>query len=205
MLHEIGTKDRIPQYIERVKAGEFRLMGFGHRVYKNYDPRARSCARWRSRSSTDRQQPAARRRARAGADQPRGRLLRLAQAVPERRLLLRHHLPGDGLPRRHVPRPVRDPADRRLAGAVGGDAARLRAEDRAAAAGLHEAEDAGAVDARGEPLHDPLRAAPRQRRRRADVELSSTRVDDVFTCWPPGPPERVAGTSAPRAGWPARR
>jgi citrate synthase len=41
MLREIGTVDRIPQYIERVKAGEFRLMGFGHRVYKNYDPRAR--------------------------------------------------------------------------------------------------------------------------------------------------------------------
>jgi citrate synthase len=41
MLREIGTVDRIPQYIERVKGGEFRLMGFGHRVYKNYDPRAR--------------------------------------------------------------------------------------------------------------------------------------------------------------------
>jgi citrate synthase len=41
MLQEIGSKDRIPSYIERVKAGEFRLMGFGHRVYKNYDPRAR--------------------------------------------------------------------------------------------------------------------------------------------------------------------
>ena len=31
----------MPDYIKRVKAGEFRLMGFGHRVYKNYDPRAR--------------------------------------------------------------------------------------------------------------------------------------------------------------------
>jgi citrate synthase len=41
MLHEIGTADRIPQYIERVKRGEIRLMGFGHRVYKNYDPRAK--------------------------------------------------------------------------------------------------------------------------------------------------------------------
>jgi citrate synthase len=41
MLDEIGSKDRIPEYIQRVKAGEFRLMGFGHRVYKNYDPRAR--------------------------------------------------------------------------------------------------------------------------------------------------------------------
>ncbi|HWP91327.1 MAG TPA: citrate synthase [Thermodesulfobacteriota bacterium] len=41
MLNEIGSKDRIPEYIKRVKAGEFRLMGFGHRVYKSYDPRAK--------------------------------------------------------------------------------------------------------------------------------------------------------------------
>jgi citrate synthase len=42
MLHEIGTPDRIPHYIERAKDKNdpFRLMGFGHRVYKNYDPRA---------------------------------------------------------------------------------------------------------------------------------------------------------------------
>ena len=41
MLSEIGSKDRVPEYIERVKSGDFRLMGFGHRVYKNYDPRAK--------------------------------------------------------------------------------------------------------------------------------------------------------------------
>jgi citrate synthase len=41
MLQEIGSKDHIPDYIKRAKSGEFRLMGFGHRVYKNYDPRAR--------------------------------------------------------------------------------------------------------------------------------------------------------------------
>ncbi|MDT8305917.1 MAG: citrate synthase [Anaerolineae bacterium] len=41
MLEEIGDVKNIPSYIERVKKGEFRLMGFGHRVYKNYDPRAR--------------------------------------------------------------------------------------------------------------------------------------------------------------------
>ena len=42
MLHEIGTPDRIPHYIERAKDKDdpFRLMGFGHRVYKNHDPRA---------------------------------------------------------------------------------------------------------------------------------------------------------------------
>ncbi|HWT02230.1 MAG TPA: citrate synthase [Pyrinomonadaceae bacterium] len=41
MLNEIGSIDHVPEYVRRVKAGEFRLMGFGHRVYKNYDPRAR--------------------------------------------------------------------------------------------------------------------------------------------------------------------
>ena len=41
MLREISTKNRVPEYVERAKNGEFRLMGFGHRVYKNYDPRAR--------------------------------------------------------------------------------------------------------------------------------------------------------------------
>jgi citrate synthase len=41
MLDEIGSKDNIPGFIEQVKAGKCKLMGFGHRVYKNYDPRAR--------------------------------------------------------------------------------------------------------------------------------------------------------------------
>ena len=43
MLMEIGTKDRIPEFIDRAKDKNdpFRLMGFGHRVYKNYDPRAK--------------------------------------------------------------------------------------------------------------------------------------------------------------------
>jgi citrate synthase len=40
MLKEIGSISRVPEYVRRVRAGELRLMGFGHRVYKNYDPRA---------------------------------------------------------------------------------------------------------------------------------------------------------------------
>jgi citrate synthase len=40
MLGEIGSVDQVPAFIESVKAGHGRLMGFGHRVYKNYDPRA---------------------------------------------------------------------------------------------------------------------------------------------------------------------
>ncbi len=41
MLEAIGDKRNVPAFVERVKAGDGRLMGFGHRVYKNYDPRAR--------------------------------------------------------------------------------------------------------------------------------------------------------------------
>ncbi len=40
MLQRIGSKDKVPEFIEGVKAGDERLMGFGHRVYKNFDPRA---------------------------------------------------------------------------------------------------------------------------------------------------------------------
>jgi citrate synthase len=43
MLHEIGSKDHIPEFLKRAKDKDdpFRIMGFGHRVYKNYDPRAK--------------------------------------------------------------------------------------------------------------------------------------------------------------------
>jgi citrate synthase len=41
MLGEIGSIENVPAFVDSVKAGEGRLMGFGHRVYKNYDPRAR--------------------------------------------------------------------------------------------------------------------------------------------------------------------
>src|SRR5260370_22946754 len=41
MLDEIGSKDKVPAYIKKIKEGKGRLIGFGHRVYKNYDPRAK--------------------------------------------------------------------------------------------------------------------------------------------------------------------
>jgi len=41
MLTEIGDKKRVPEYVKRFKSGKGLLMGFGHRVYKNYDPRAK--------------------------------------------------------------------------------------------------------------------------------------------------------------------
>jgi citrate synthase len=41
MLMGIGSKEKVPEFVKKVKGGEGRLMGFGHRVYKNYDPRAK--------------------------------------------------------------------------------------------------------------------------------------------------------------------
>jgi citrate synthase len=41
MLDEIGSKDKVPAYVKKVKDGGVKLMGFGHRIYKNYDPRAK--------------------------------------------------------------------------------------------------------------------------------------------------------------------
>jgi citrate synthase len=41
MLAEVGSKSKVPEFVKKVKAGDGKLMGFGHRVYKNYDPRAK--------------------------------------------------------------------------------------------------------------------------------------------------------------------
>ncbi|HEX9111849.1 MAG TPA: citrate synthase [Terriglobales bacterium] len=41
MLDEIGSKENVPAYVKKIKEGKGKLMGFGHRVYKNYDPRAK--------------------------------------------------------------------------------------------------------------------------------------------------------------------
>ena len=41
MLDDIGTVDKVPEFMEKVKTKEVKLMGFGHRVYKNFDPRAK--------------------------------------------------------------------------------------------------------------------------------------------------------------------
>ena len=140
MLNEIGSVNKVPEFIKRVKSGEghSRLMGFGHRVYKSYDPRAKVIKRIADLVfDGHRQEPAARDRARARAHRAPGRLLRQPQALSERRLLLRPDLPGDGLSGRDVPGPLRHSANRRLDRAVGGNAARPGAEDRPAAADLH--------------------------------------------------------------------
>ena len=149
----------VDAFVERVKNKEkgARLMGFGHRVYKNYDPRAKIV-----KASADevlkklgRHRPAAGHRQGAGGAGAGRRLLRRAQALPERRLLHRRDLPGDGLPDEDVHGAVRaGPAagvDRALAGddqrpgepdrppapaLRGPDGARLRADDGALSAPL---------------------------------------------------------------------
>jgi hypothetical protein len=97
-------------------------MGFGHRVYKNYDPRARSSRSLRRRARAARHQgPAARHREEARGDRAQRRLLRRSQALPERRLLLGHHLPRDRHPDRHVHGDVRARPPARLDRALEGD------------------------------------------------------------------------------------
>ena len=138
MLNEIGSIANVPAFVKRVKAGEGRLMGFGHRVYKSVRPaREDPQADGRRGVRSAGQEPAHPDRARARADRARGRLLHQPQAVPERGLLLGPDLPGDEVPGVDLPGAVRDREDRRLAGAVGRDAARPGAEDRAPAADLH--------------------------------------------------------------------
>ena len=137
MLLDIGSISNVPAYIKRVKSGEKKLMGFGHRIYKNYDPRARiikSIA--------------------AEVFEVMGRNPLLDIALEVERIALEdeyfvtrklypnvdfytgldlsiHGLPGD-----HVPGAVRDSAHQRLDRAVGRDAAGPRAEDCPAAADL---------------------------------------------------------------------
>ena len=94
MLEQIGTVDNIPKYLAMAKdkSSHFRLMGFGHRVYKNFDPRAKiireMCHKVLAQARPHRQ-PAVRAGAAAGGDRAEGRVLRLAQALSERRFLFR--------------------------------------------------------------------------------------------------------------------
>ena len=142
MLDRIGSIDNIPDFLEGVKRRDEKLMGFGHRVYKNYDPRARDHQEARRRGVRgDGQQPEARHRRRAREARARRRVLHRAQALPERRLLLGPDLRGPEHPDRHVHGDVRDPAHVRLDRAVARDAGGRGDEDRAPAADLHRARE----------------------------------------------------------------
>ena len=155
MLMEIGSVQKVPDFIKRVKAGETRLMGFGHRVYKNYDPRARIIKQIAYEVFDL---------------MGKNPLLEIAlecerialedeyfvkrQAVPERGFLYRADLPVDGIPDDHVPGAVRDSAHVGMAGAVGRVAAGPGAKDCAAAANLSGPRYA-VVRSHGTTLLDP--------------------------------------------------
>ena len=137
MLREIGSVDNVPAYINRVKQRRAAPDGVRSPGVQELRPAGDDHQGRRQRGVRgDRPQPAARHRARARADRARGRLLHQPQALPERRFLLGHHLPGDGLPGGDVPGAVRDRPDARLAGPVAGRLQGPGAEDRPAAADL---------------------------------------------------------------------
>ena len=116
MLTDIGSIENVPDFIATVKAGigGQRLQGFGHRVVQELRPAGQDHqADCRRGLRGDRQEPAARHRAEARGDRAQRRVLHVASALPQRRLLLRPDLPGHGLPARDVPRALRHPAHRR--------------------------------------------------------------------------------------------
>ncbi len=142
MLEEIGTVDRIPEFVKKAKdkTSGFRLMGFGHRVYKNYDPRAKVMQKTCHQvlDALDKR------------DEP---LLKVAielerialqdeyfiekKLYPEHRLLFRHHAARHRLPGRHVHGAVRRRPHGRLDRAVEGDDRGSRAAHRPSAPALH--------------------------------------------------------------------
>ena len=142
MLAEIGTVDKIPDFIKKVKDknSEVRLMGFGHRVYKNYDPRAKIMQKMCHAVLAET----------GHGDDP---MLKVAlelekialqrsvfhrpQALSERRLLFGHHAEGDGLPDLDVHRAVRGRPHRRLDQPVERDDRGSAAEDRPSAPALY--------------------------------------------------------------------
>ena len=155
MLERIEKVENIEDFLEGVKAGDERLMGFGHRVYKNYDPRARIIKKHLDEVfEVMGKSPLLEVADRAREARARRRLLHVAQAVPERRLLLRAALRGAAAADGDVPGDVRDRPHQRLAGPVARAHGRQRPEDRPAAADLHGRARAGLhADRRAELAH----------------------------------------------------
>ncbi len=151
MLREIDSVENIPGFLEKVKAREAKLMGFGHRVYKNYDPRARIIQQHMDEIFE------------ATEYNP---LIEIAQELEKRALddeyfTSRKLYPNVdfysgiiyealGDPDRHVHGDLRHPPHRGLGRPVDGDEGRPRAENRPAAADLHRRARAG-LRADGQP------------------------------------------------------
>ena len=144
MLEQIGTVDNIPKYLDMAKdkSSHFRLMGFGHRVYKNFDPRAKiireMCHKVLAKLGRS-DNPLFELALRLEEIALQGRIFRLAQALSERGFLFRHHLQRDRHSALDVHGDVRDRAHRRLGGALAGDDLRSGHADRPPAPALHRA------------------------------------------------------------------
>ena len=155
MLDDIARSRNLPQVVARAKdrADSFRLMGFGHRVYKTYDPRAAIMRRTAHRLLEKLKivGPAAGRRPRARGDRPEGRLLHRAPPVPERRFLQRHRPAGDRHPAEHVHGDVRDRPPAGLDRAVEGKPGRPGLEALPPAPGVRGA-DGEALRAAGREI-----------------------------------------------------
>jgi len=156
MLRAIGSKEKVPQFIRDVKDRKALLMGFGHRVYKNYDPRAKVIKRLaeevfdvtgRTRSSSWLW---------SWSGSPSRMTTSCRGSSSPMLTSTRDHLRGHGDAQRVLHRRLRGPAHVRLAGPVAGDDPGRGAEDRAAASGLHGGGDPG--------LTSRSRSAPRSRR-----------------------------------------
>ena len=142
MLAEIGTVDNIPEYIKRAKDKNdpFRLMGFGHRVYKNYDPRAKVMQKTCHEVLNElgiKDDPLLEVAMELERIALSRRVLHREEALSERRFLFGHHAEGDGLPDLHVHGAVRGRPHRRLDRAVEGDDRGSGPEDRPPAPALY--------------------------------------------------------------------
>ncbi|MDR6358048.1 hypothetical protein Q3H58_004719 [Pseudomonas psychrotolerans] len=145
MLDEIGDVSNIDKFVAKAKDKNdpFKLMGFGHRVYKNFDPRAtvmkKTCDEVLVELGiNDPQLELAMRPGRTGTQ---GFLLRRAQPLPERRLLLRHHPQGHRHSDQHVHRDLRHGPYRWLDLALAGNAVRPL-QDRPSASAVHRRDSA---------------------------------------------------------------
>ena len=164
MLREIGDVKRIPEYIARAKDKNdpFRLMGFGHRVYKNYDPRAKVM----QQTAEEVLEGAEASPIRCSTSPSELEHIALnddyfieKKLYPERRFLFGRHPQRDRLPDRDVHRPVRARPHRRLGRAVERDDFRSRAEDRPPAPALRR-RDAARLCAGRRALSARRRAGP---------------------------------------------
>ena len=148
MLREIGNVERIPEFIKRAKDKNdpFRLMGFGHRVYKNYDPRAKIMQKTCHEVLTElgiKDDPLLDVAMELEKIALHDDYFRREETLSEHRLLFGHHAQGDGLPHHHVHRAVRGGAHGRLDRAVEGNDRGPEAEDRPPKAALYRSDQAG--------------------------------------------------------------